>query len=240
MQNKPFLMVVSLLCFQITYPTTDVRIRNFKGDVKVRRGLEEAWNLVGTGMLLEDIDSILTGEVSEVVLVIDGERLFTLGGNSILDISDLRKITDRELFLYLMSQKLKNIERPTGESKLRIENIGVVRAERKGVQTEAEDKAAASDVWRYEVNGARALYEQSYYPNAIVKLHKILERYATVDDGGEIHLYLGRSFEAIDESGRAIDAYRQVLERAKTSSVDSSRINRYVAAASEAIERLKE
>ena len=233
-------MFFSLLCFQITYQAADVKIRSFKGDEKVRKGLEEAWRPVGTSILLEDIDSILTGEVSEVVLVIDGERLFTLGGNSILDISDLRKITERELFLYLMSQKLKNIERPAGESKLRIENISVVRAERKSVETEADDEAAASDVWRYEVNGARALYEQAYYPNAIVKLHKILERYATADDGGEIHFYLGRSFEAIDEPGRAIDAYQHVLEHAKTSSVDSSRVKQYVSAASEAIQRLKE
>jgi len=233
-------LCLSLLAYQGGFTETGVKVKSLRGEVRVRRGLEEAWHPAGVGMILEDIDTILTGEVSEVVLVLVEGNLFTLGSNSIIDIGDLRKITERELFLYLMSQKLKRIEKREEKSKLRIENISVVRAERKGHEIKDDQEKLRSDMWRREINGARALYAQRYYPNTVVKLYKVLEKYSSMDDCGEIHFYIGKSFEALSETGRAIDAYQQVLERTKESSCDSLMVKKYFEASAEAILRLKQ
>ena len=71
-------------------------------------------------------------------------------------------------------------------------------------------------------------------------MYKVLEKYSSIDDCGEIHFYIGKSFEALSETGRAIDAYQQVIDRTKESSCDSLMIKKYTDASAEAIRRLKE
>ena len=124
----------SMFCALISnaFSQNRVEVLSTRGDVRICRGLEETWHPAGVGMDLNQIDTILTGEDGEVVLILDGSSRFTMGGRSILDISDLRAITQRELFLYLMSQKISKIERRPGNSTLRIADVNVVRAEKKG------------------------------------------------------------------------------------------------------------
>ncbi|MCI0495132.1 hypothetical protein L0Z72_08980, partial [candidate division KSB1 bacterium] len=144
-----------------------VQIIEMKGEVKVRRGLDENWQPAGVGMLLEDIDTILTLEYAEVLLQIDTETKFRLISNSVLDIGDLRKITERELFLYLTSEKINEIEPRKKKLKLRIPNVSVVHGEFRSKDQPMQVKSDSS-WWKKEVNGAQALFSQSYYPNTVV------------------------------------------------------------------------
>ena len=212
----------------------EVRIKSLNGTVRVRRGLEETWSRAGAGMRLEDIDTILTEEASRVVLELEGGTTFTMGGHSILDVSDLRCITERELFLYLMSQKVSRIERKDG-TPLRIQNVNVARAERKTVDSEEVVSSVEPRMREWEINGAHALYTQRFFTNAIVKFHKILDKYPDADEAGRLYYFLGSSFEAIEESGRAIDAYQEVVARAGEEGTEE-----YVDLSKDALQRLKE
>ena len=238
--KKIIVLVLYVLSFsQICLAGNGVKIKRLKGDVRIRRGLEENWSSANTGILLENIDTILTGEGSEVVMELQEGSIFTLGSRSILDIGDLRRITERELFLYLMSQKVSRIQFPDKKSKLHIENVSVVRAERKTISSEEEETKGDTGMWALETNGALALHDHKYYTNAIVKFHKILDKYSTSEDCGRIHFSLGNSFEAIHETGRAIDAYQQVLVRSKETTCDNQMVQEMVDASLEAISRLK-
>jgi hypothetical protein len=168
-----FLGIFLLIGFS-TY--ADVKISRIIGDVKVRRGLEENWQRAMSGMILEDIDTILSGEASQVVLELSEEIIFILGGNAVLDIGDLKKITERELFLYLTSQKINKIERSGDEPKIHIENVSVVRGERKVTSITQIDPTDLYSMCQLEINGVKALYTQEFYPNAIIKLYKIIEK----------------------------------------------------------------
>jgi hypothetical protein len=57
------------------------------------------------------------------------------------------------------------------------------------------------------------LLSAGYPTNAIVKYYTILKRYPAVQNDGEIQFCLGRSFEALKEIGRALDAYQAALEQ---------------------------
>jgi len=46
-----------------------------------------------------------------------------------------------------------------------------------------------------------------------MKLLRILNRYPDEQDCGELHSYLGQSFEALDQPGQAIDAYQTVIHQ---------------------------
>jgi hypothetical protein len=158
---------------------------------------------------------------------------FRLSSYAILDIADLRKITEREMFLFLMSEKVNQIPPRQEKTRLRIGNVSVIHGAKAGqAKSSAED---GSQIWIQESNGAKALYGQHYYPNAVVKLHKILAKYPNLEDCGEIHLYLGKAFEAMDKPGQAGDAYKMTLERLCDDDVSKQRADE----ARQAIERLK-
>jgi hypothetical protein len=216
-----------------------VKIVSLSGEVKVRRGVEEGWHRAMAGMVLEDIDTILTGEASTVVLETGDGATFRLGGYSILDVADLRKITEREMFLYLMSRKVNQIPARQEKTRLRIGNVSVIHGESKAKSPRGagEDE---SEIWRQEANGARALYEQQYYPNTIVKLHKILAKNPDLEDCGEIHFYLGRAFEAMSKPGQAIDAYKVSLERMEGGACANAAAKERADEAKSAIAKLKQ
>ncbi|MBN1466209.1 hypothetical protein JXA02_10625, partial [candidate division KSB1 bacterium] len=117
------ILLFTLLCLTTVFPA--VTVERTAGEVMVRRGLDEQWLTVRKGMLLEDIDTIQTGEGTVVLKMPDGST-FTMGSLSIVDISDLRKISRQEMFIFLMSQKVQKIAPRQGTSELIVPNVSSV------------------------------------------------------------------------------------------------------------------
>jgi tetratricopeptide (TPR) repeat protein len=234
------ILIIVLLPFLAAHSAyAGAKITKISGDVKVRRGVEEAWQNATIGVLLEDIDSILTGANSEVALVTDDGVNFKLGESSTLDISDLRKITRQEMFLYLMSKKVQKIEPGTGTTKLRIGNVSVVHGESKAKSDSTPVEHSNPNFWITEKNGAIALHDQQYYPNSIIKIHKILDKYNSIQDGGELYFYLGKSFEKIENTGQAIDAYQVAARLHEEQKSATQNSKPWLYEAQQAIEKLK-
>jgi len=232
--------VILLLLAQAAAGSESAKIAKMSGEVKVRRGLDESWGEAHIGMLLDDIDTILTGERSEVVLKLHSGETFRLQSNAVIDIGDLRKITERELFLFLMSQKMDKIKPGDEKAKLRITNVSVVRAENKAEAKRAENNTASDDrLWQQETNGARAMYSQEFYPNAIMKLHKIIRKNPNLEKCSEIFFYLAKSYEEIDEPGRALEAYRIVIANAESDACEAKHRAEMITDATRAIKKLK-
>ena len=209
-----FIAAISFLAAgQTAFAESGAKILKISGDVKVRRGLDETWQPAARGMGLEVIDSIIALE-GEITLEIENGFTFTLGNNSMIDISDLRKITRREMFLILMSEKVEKIPQRGEKTKLRIGNVSVVHGESKAKTAANPDNAYAKN-WRQELNGAKAMLNHEYFPNSIVKLHKIRNKYQKMKDFGELHFYLGEAFDRLDETGQAVDAYRIAITQSK-------------------------
>lgn len=214
------------------------KIISISGEVKVRRGVEEDWHRAAVGMALENLDTILALEGAEVVLQLGDGATFRLGGNAILDIADLRKMTERELFLYLMSEKIGSIPPREEKSRLRVADVSVVHGESKAESS--RDAGSTGNTHRVqETNGAKALYVQQFYPNAIVRLHKILAKYPDNEDCGEIHFLLGKSFEALGDSGQAIDAYQTAIKESKAAQCENTEAERRAEESLKSIEKLK-
>ncbi len=212
MKARTFLTVFILVNFShVTWAETKVNIAKASGEVKIRRGVEETWHPASAGTRLDEIDSILTGEGASVVLETPDGKTFELGSNSILDIADLRRISERELFLFLMSKKINQIVPRQEKTKLRIGNVNVVHGELKS--DSQNTSKSGNELWVFEKNGAKALFAQDYTTNAVLKLNKILLKYPNLNDCGEIHSYLGKGFEKLNKPGQAIDAYQTVLKR---------------------------
>ena len=235
MRVLSIVFVLIFACFTAAWGM-EAKIVRLSGEVKIRRGIEEVWHPAAVEMILKEIDTITTGEGGEVLLQIDEGPTFRLGANAILDIADLKKITEQELFLYLTRQKVDQLKPGKGRRPLRTGNVSAVHGEDKSAdQTKPEHTGIP---WTPETNGAKALLEQAYYTNAILKLHKIAQRYPAIEKCREFHCSLGQAFEALNEPGQAIDAYETAL--AAENNGDCSESDDWEQAAQEGLKRLKE
>jgi len=196
------IIILTNMCFAKT------EILSSSGDVQYRRGMEEEWKHAHQGILLDEIDTILTLE-GWVTLKISENTTFKLGPNSILDIGDLRRITRKEMFLFLMSEKIDRVQ-PRENATLKLGNVTTVH----GLQAADSELPSVKKDWHPEANAAKAMYEQKFYTNAVVKYSKIFKKIQDPNDCGEINFYLAKSLEALDERGRAIDQYQLAIERA--------------------------
>jgi len=217
---------------------TTVTVLDVTGNVQVRYGIDEIWHAVTPGLILRDIDTIMTGEEAEIILKLSDGRRFVLSGNSTLDIADLRTIMQKELFLYLTTQKIKRIELPEGKRNLRMGDVSIVHGSKKNADSTDNDSSSAN-LWIPEFNGALALHVQKFFPNAVVKLHKILEKYGMVKDSQKIYFYIAKSLEAMNLDGQAIDAYQFVVDHVELSDSPDEEARKRAAEARKAIKRLR-
>jgi tetratricopeptide (TPR) repeat protein len=238
MKNITYTVLFVILSAYTVHAENSVTVIETHGDVHVRYGVEENWYPATPGLLLRDIDTIMTGEGGEVILQLQDGRRFILGRNSVLDIADLRFVMQKELFLYLTTQKVKRIELPDKNASLRIGNVSVVHGENRNADSTEIDSSEVKG-WTPEFNGARALYKQKYFPNAVIKLHKILERYVLGDDSAQIYFYIGKSLEALKMTGQAIDAYQFVVDHFEQKKAGDEKAKLRALEAREAIKRLQ-
>lgn len=227
-----------LFAATFAHAATSAKILQVSGEVKVRRGMEEKWENAAAGMLLEEVDTIMALENGEAVLELAHRATFRLGGNSIIDIADLREITARELFLLLMSQKVGKLAPRSEKAPLRIGEVSAVRGA--PFQSFADSLVAVSSrVWRMEANAAYALRAQNFMPNAALKLHRVKEKFPQRDDCGEVNFALGQILEILQQPGQARDAYQFCLAEGKAQNCASAAAQARQAEAAAAVQRLR-
>jgi len=217
---------------------TKVKIMSLSGDVKVRYGLNEEWHKASVGLVLKDIDTIFNGENSRSILQLDDGSDFLLGPNSVLDVADLRTILEKEMFLILMSKKVNEIENKDIKTELKVGNVSVIHGMNAKAMSIESILSHQRDWSIKEINGAKALYDQNYFSNSIIKLHSILSRYDTLANKQLVYMYLAKAFEAIDKKGQAIDAYQNLINVLNSNKNLSEETSRKIEQAELAIKQL--
>jgi len=240
MLQKLFLIITLSLCMiSLIVAAPAVSIIKLSGEVRVRYGVEEEWNLATASMSLRDIDTILTGENGEVILKLEDGSTFTMSQNAVLDIADLRTVQEKDLFVFLMSQKIRKIEPRNGKTKLRVGSVSVVHGAAQANTDSAQKDSSQSNWSDQETNGALSLFKQEYYPNTIIKLHKILDKYSSLKSKGRLFFYIAKSFEALEMTGQAKDSYQIVIDFYQEQDSLSTEDKKFFDDAKVAKERLK-
>lgn len=239
MNNKNLLIVILIIVGMVVNGLqADVKIIETKGNVMVRYGIEESWNKAKIGSILKNIDSILSGEDGEVNLELEDGTQFKLGVNAVLDIGDIREIQERELFMYLMSQKIDQLDTKNENTPVKVGNVSIVHGDSKQESNMAKSDSDQQDWYLLEINGAMALYDHNYYPNTIIKFIKIQNKFDPSRDMGRVDYYIGKSFEALNDQGQAQDAYKCALDEYKRMKDPSSKEQSWVADARDSFNRL--
>ena len=130
---------------------SDFAVKAVKGSVEVRRGVMEEWKKVKIGDLLKPEDSMRTGPGASATIEIDKRKL-VVPELTILDISDVRQLTQEDFLLKLAMENILAVP-PREKDELAIPSATVLHGDNKS----KTDLPVSSDgrVGEMQLHGAR-------------------------------------------------------------------------------------
>ena len=190
------LLVLPLLAAEFT-------VKAVKGAVEVRRGVMEEWRKVKVGDLLKPEDSMRTGPGASATIEMDKRKL-VVPELTILDISDVRQLTQEDFLLKLAMENILAVP-PREKDELAIPSATVLHGENKS----KTDITVSTDgkVGEMQLHGARVLYDNSYYATSILKSKETLRTHPEVRSNYDARLTVAMAFERMKLTKEAITEY---------------------------------
>ena len=183
-------------------------VRSTKGEVSVRHGVTETWTPVGAGDLLRPHDSMKTGVAGSAVLAVaatTGTRTIVLPPDVIVDMSDIRTLTQEELMLKLTMEKVRGSSYQWNDSDPAIPNAGVIHGSQKGAARELTENELRTG--RMRLNGAHVLFEYGFYSSCVLRSLEIFRLYPTLTGSFEDRLMVANALERAQLRGEALAEY---------------------------------
>jgi hypothetical protein len=196
-----WIILMSLLVLPLL--AADFTVKAVKGTVEVRRGVMEEWRKVKVGDLLKPEDSMRTGPGSSATIEVEKRKL-SVPELTILDMSDIRQLTQEEFLLKLAMENILAVP-PREKDELAIPSATVLHGESKS----KTDLPAASDgrVGEMQLHGARVLFDHSYFATSILKSKETLRTHPEVRSNYDARLTVAMAFEKMKLTKEAITEY---------------------------------
>jgi hypothetical protein len=181
----------------------DFLVKVTKGSVEVRRGVMEEWKKVKVGDLLKPEDSMRTGPGSSVTIEMDKRRL-TVPEMTILDISDVRQLTQEDFLMKLAMQNILAVP-PRERDELSIPSATVLH----GNNASKSEAPAFSDakVGEMQLHGARVLFDNSYFATSILKSKETLRTHPELKSNFDARMIVATAFEKMKLTKEAVTEY---------------------------------
>jgi hypothetical protein len=206
MRTLATLCAASLLAAQ-TY-ADGITVQRTRGEVSVRHGVTEGWTPVGTGEQLRPHDSMKTGGDGAAVLTVatpDGPKTITLPAEVIVDMSDIRELSQEELMLKLTMEKVRGSDYRWQEGDPAIPNAGVIHGSRGGSSRELSENELRTG--RLQLNGARVLYDNGFFSTCVLRAMEVFRLYPALRESFNDRLMVARALEEARLSGEALAEY---------------------------------
>jgi hypothetical protein len=186
----------------------DFLVKAIKGNVEVRRGVMEDWKKVKIGDLLKPEDSMRIGPGSSVTIEIDKRRL-TVPEMTILDISDIRQLTQEDFLMKLAMQNILAVP-PRERDDLSIPSATVLH----GKNVSKSDVPAFADgkVGEMQLHGARVLFDNSYFATSILKSKETLRTHPELKTNFDARMTVATAFEKMKLTKEAITEYSMLAK----------------------------
>lgn len=211
MKGLRTILVAALLCLAATAALggETVTLQKAQGEVMLRAGVTESWTRAIPGEALSPDATVRTGKQSSATLFIPSKaKKITLPPEVMVDISDIRELTQEELMLKLTMEKVRATSYEWKNKELRMPNTTVVHGSSKAGGEEAPDADSRQGV--LELNGARVLYDNSFYSTSALKSLDVLRRFPALD-GFENRMLIAQALEKAELKGEAINEYSSIL-----------------------------
>ena len=202
MRRLLFAIALSFVCMA---HGQNVVLQKARGDVTVRHGVAESWNAVASGDVLKPDDTMRTGTRSSAVLVVNATKRIALPPEVIVDISDIRDLSQEELILKLTMEKVRASSYQWKNDEMNIPHAAIVHGyphAPPGTLPENQQK-----VGTLEWNGAKVLYDNGYFSTSALKAMDVLRRYPALGDNFENRLLVAEALEKAKLHGEALHEY---------------------------------
>ncbi len=209
---KTTLLMLMIGLFALGASANDIIVRKVQGEVSVRRGVEEVWTEVAVGDVLRPNDTMRTGRKSAAVLVapvLDREasvmKTITLPSKVIIDMSDLRMLSQEELMLKLTMEKVRASSYEWKKNEMNIPNTTVVHGADRSTQSSLNE--GELEVGVFQLNGTRVLYDNGFYSTCALKAIQVLRRFPPLNDRFEHRLMVAEALEKSSLRSEALNEY---------------------------------
>jgi len=198
-----------MLCIS-TLAHTGIKVIAAKGNVYVRHNVEEQWVPVSVGDVLKPEDSMRLDQKSTATIVIDGNKKLTLPELVIVDLSDLRMLTQEDLLLKLAMEHIRSIPIDKRDNEFKITRTTSVHSPSK------ENKPVRITVKRelgeLQLNGTKVLYDNGFYATCVLRAKEVFRLFPDLSKRFDGRLLIGTALEMLKLNGEAFGEYTSLLE----------------------------
>lgn len=202
---KKILSILMIVGVTFMAKGEDIVLKKVSGDVHVRHGVTEVWTKIAVGDVLKSDDTMKTGEKGLALLVVNGGKRISLPPEVIVDVSDIRDLTQEELMLKLTMEKVRASSYQWKNDEMNVPNAKIVHgADRTPTQPLTENQL---EIGRFEWNGTKVLYDNGYYSTSALKAMDVLRRYPPLGEKFENRLLIAQALEKANLRGEALSEY---------------------------------
>jgi len=229
------ILVAVALCLVANAWAGQIVIEKISGDVSVRHGVTEVWTQVAPGDILRPDDTMKTGKKGHAILVATSgadasgaQKRIDLPGDVIVDMSDIRDLSQEELMLKLTMEKVRASSYQWKQDDLRIPNAPVIHGEDKGSAPALQANSITTGVM--ELNGARVLFNNGFFATCALKGMEVFREFPPL--AGEFHnrLLVAESLEKANLRGEALSEYGTIASLASLTPEQSVLVRNRMAA----------
>jgi hypothetical protein len=207
-------MVALLMLLVSVAVAGGIQVQRMQGDVSVRQGVTEVWTRVAVGDVLRPDDTMKTGLKGSAVLMVSmGNGTFkriSLPPEVIVDMSDIRELSQDELMLKLTMEKVRSSPYEWKNEDLQVPNAAVIHGTDKSAGSAALENDPA--VGLMQLNGTRVLYENGYYSTCALKAMEVFRFHPSLAGRFENRLLVAEALERARLRGEAINEYGAMLK----------------------------
>ena len=207
---KMFVAGVLVIFCGLSAHAGNIVVERVRGDVTVRHGVMETWVVVKAGELLRPDDSMKTGPGGSAVIAtreMDGQvrKRISLPSEVIVDMSDVRELTQEELMLKLAMERVRSA--PSGSMEpgdLNAPNTTTIHGTDQTPGGLVEGKAVVGVL---QMNGTKVLFQNGFYPTCALRAMDVLRRYPVLRRTFEYRMLVGEALAKADLTGEALNEF---------------------------------
>ena len=203
-------LVAAVLFLAVRATAGEIVVQKMQGAVSVRHGVTETWTKVAPGDVLRPDDTMKTGKKGSAVIVVPSStagasRTVVLPGEVIVDMSDIRDLTQEELMLKLTMEKVRASSYQWKSDDLRIPSAAVVHGADKSSNLNLSESDPATGI--LELNGAHVLFENGFFATCALKGMEVFRLYPPLGKEFRDRMMVAEALEKANLRGEAVNEY---------------------------------
>jgi hypothetical protein len=186
----------------------DIKVSSVKGDVYVRHNVQEQWVRVAVGDILKPEDSMKLEKESSATVLIDGTNKLTLPELVIVDLSDLRTLSQEELLLKLAMERIRSVPAGQQDEERQIPKTTTVYGKlRPSMESLSSPPPPAAVL---QLNGTHLLFEKGFYATCVLKAKGLMRQYPDLPGRLDALLMVAGALEKMKLDGEALSEYLSI------------------------------